>query len=233
MEYIINNLDTFIKHCIHTKQHLLQITQLYVNFTASDITEYPCEYFYKHVFIPIKDLPIYPLYMLHCLSNVISIKSNLQFVNVDHVVNYITQVLRLYSDNPRLYEEFWYMFENINEINWLHHFVYNSKFMKFFSHWLNVIIARKIYTKEQLDFIYKIIKLVIFIISKHEDLHFYFNQEFGKRVIQYSYTSSLLRTAIVKYMNCTLQQQCALVLYNHRKITISELDELNIHLYIF
>ena len=65
----------------------------------------------------------------------------------------------------------------------------------------------------------------------HSDLHHLFNSMLGTNALILASSTHHLDD-IERYMNCTLQQKSALVLYKKNMIKLEELQDLDVHIHV-
>jgi hypothetical protein len=220
-----------VQYSMQTGMYTYILSQLFSYFTSHKDTEVPCEFFYNQFIVPFehKRVYIYPNYMFFSLSNILAVKENYSFVDMVIITNFISTYLYRYNDDARLYTDFYHIIANLYDAQYLVYCLRDMKFMDAFNSWMcKIQYTDDIGTKHDA---YDIIKLVCKTISQHDDLYYMFDCPFGDIVLDISRNAYNLRD-IESYMNCTLQQKCALILYKKKMIKLEELQALDIQLHL-
>lgn len=227
-EYICNNPLTkqMIQNSLHTGEYLYTLSYTFACFTGNTHTEIPCQFYYNYFVTRWNENRIYPNYILFSLSNILASPENYSFVDAKCLTSLLTTVLYQYTDDTRLHDDLYHIVKNLYESNHLVECIRNDNFIDAFKFWMN----GKTMTFDS----YNIIKYVCKTISCHDDLYYLFDTTFGSIVLNIAQHAqhTYILSGIEQYMNCTLQQKCALTLYKKNKIELSELEELGIRLHL-
>lgn len=231
-EYICNHSITkgMIRHSIQTGMHTYLLTQVYSYFTSHQETEVPCEFFYNEFIIPSEHRQIYPNYTLFSLSNILAVKDNFAFVDMNIITKFLRACFYRYKDDSKLYTNLYYVIINLYDSGYLHCILSDVDFIHVFKSWMC--------ETEHVDDIgtmsdaYDIIKYICKTISQHDELHYIFeDQAFINIVLDVANKTHTLHD-IEQYLNCTLEQKCALLLYKKNMIKLTELQELDVHIHL-
>ena len=220
-DYICRHPTTLrlIQDAIKTRINLEYITKLMTNFTANELTEYPCEVYYKSIFTPLLTITTNPEPILLALSNIFSKSMNFSFVNLDDVTRYLTRIMTGYRRFSPFCVDMYHIIQNLRVTNNLVH-VLTPEFVYAYMRCIDSVGSGQL--------LYSTLVHVIRTMSQYEHLHHYFDEPFGR----YALGSDQDQDKIEQYMNCTLQQQCALVLHRNNQLNVKDLEDLDIHLYL-
>lgn len=219
-----------VQYCMQTDTHLFNLSRVFCGFASNVDTEIPCQFYYNYFIVPIVELQreVYPRYNLFALSNILAVQDNYQFVDMHIVTKYLSTIFKSYHDDLGLFVELYHNIVNLYEAKHLVYCLQEQEFVDSFIIWINELgDSFNHYTHD-------IIKYMCKTISMHDDLMYLFNTGLGTSlctVIHY-WSDDEIRDDIERYMNNTLQQKCALILYKKNMIHLRELEELDVRLFI-
>lgn len=230
IEYICNHSITkrMIHNSIQTGMHVYLLSRIFSYFTSHKDTELPCEFYYNQFIVPFERLQIYPSHTLFSLSNILAIQDNYSFIDITIITKYLSWCFYRYNDDSRLYTNLYYTIFNLYEARYLHYILHDFEFMNALKSWMYEIE----YTNDIDDKndAYDIIKYICKTISQYDELQYLFKTEFTGIVLAITRDVHILYN-IERYLNCTLEQKCALILYKKNMIKMDELDELGVHIH--
>jgi hypothetical protein len=231
-EYICNHSITkrMIRYSMQTGIHIYPLTRTYSYFTSHRETELPCQFFYNEFIIPSEHRQIYPNYMLFSLSNILAVKDNFAFVDMNVITKFLRTCFYRYKDDSKLYTDLYHVIINLYDARYLRYILHDIDFIHVFKSWMC--------ETEHVDDIgtmsdaYDIIKYICKTISQHDELHYIFNDQSFIDIVLDVATKTHVLHDIEQYLNCTLEQKCALLLYKKNMIKLTELTELDIHIHL-
>jgi hypothetical protein len=232
VDYICNHPITrrMVRDVIQTRGvHLEFIFKLMSMFTEKPSTEVPCEFYYKHIFTPLLKNQDYPKSNLFALSNIFAIEDNFSFVNLDDVAYYLTCIMEKYEgdDSVTFYSDIYYIIQNLQTSGNLVH-VLTREFIYAHISFVNCMVEDDGDHEDREELMYSTLVSIVKTMSQHEHLQHYLDKAYGQTVLCLGQN----QVEIERYMNYTLQQQCALVLHRKNQISSEDLDALDIHLHI-
>lgn len=226
INHVLENpkFHSIINRCVHTSQYLYLLSKLFIHLT---VDEKSYTYFYQRFFLPIRHLGIFPFYILQTLSNSFAVLSTL---DPDVLVSYMTDTLTRYCQDERLYMEIYFIFQLLPH-EYYTHFIHNPEFMTALYAWFSYACIDPHQSDRR--YVYMTISKIFFSISQHDDLHYYNNTPFADKIKSVAHSSFILEHVVTRYMNCKLEQQCALNLYQNNAITFEDLEALGVHLHLW
>lgn len=225
---LTRHVETAILHSQHDEACLW--VHLLSSLTAASHTEVPCRVFYTTAFAPLVGEPQHASRVLFALCNIISTRENMSFVDMDTVFDYTLRMLGQYVTDDWLYKDLHYMFLKFSQLGVLHNLLARPNVVELLHAWL----ANVAHTGAYARYVYKSIMLVFRAISQHDDLQHMFESELGfavHRIARFTSPNVYMENA-VSYMNCTLQQKCAVALYNANKVNWEDLAALDVKIYV-
>lgn len=213
----------------HESDNVFNLIRLFSSATTSNSTELPCQFFYTSIFAPFhkKGMDVYPRYMLLALSNILASNVNMEFVDIELVIQYVVDVLEMYPTSTDLYEDIFFVMDNMNHMGLVAALVHNAEFMDHFHTWISHVDCSHV----KAEFLYRSIAHIFRAIAQDESLWYHFDLELGTEVRRLGHRSNEVYKTVCNSMNCTLQQKCALVLVQHNKISLDDLKALDVTIY--
>ncbi len=210
-------------------ENVFNLIRLFSSATTSNSTELPCQFFYTYIFEPFqkKGMDVYPRYMLLALSNILATNVNLEFVNLDLVLNYVVDVLETYPTSSDLYEDIFFVMDNMNHMGLIAALIHTPNFMDHFHTWISLVDCSHVKS----EFVYRSIAHIFRAIAQDESLLYHFDSDLGTEVRKLGHKSDEVYKTVCNTMHCTLQQKCALLCYNHNKISLDDLKALDVTIY--
>lgn len=229
IEYICNHSITkrMIRHSIQIGMHVFFLSRIFSYFTSHKDTELPCEFYYNQFIVPFERVQIYPSHTLFSLTNILAVQENYSFIDITTITKFLTWCFSNYNDDSRLYTDLYHTIFNLYEGRHLHYILHDSEFVNALKSWMYEIE----YANGDKNDAYDIIKYICKTISQHDELQYLFNTEFTGVVLALAHKTCVLHDTVERYLNCTLQQKCALLLYKKNMIKSDELAELDIHIH--
>jgi hypothetical protein len=166
---------------------------------------------------------------LFALSNIFAIEDNFSFVNLDDVAYYLTCIMEKYEgdDSVTFYSDIYYIIQNLQTSGNLVH-VLTREFIYAHISFVNCMVEDDGDHEDREELMYSTLVSIVKTMSQHEHLQHYLDKAYGQTVLCLGQN----QVEIERYMNYTLQQQCALVLHRKNQISSEDLDALDIHLHI-
>ena len=230
IEYIVENSVSkmIVNKAIHTEDDTIfyLLTSMFMNFTSCVDTEKPCEFYYKYVYHRMmnqeKMIEVYPKHVLFALSNIVCEKVNAEFINVKDILSYITNVIKHYDECEELCVEIYHIIENLRDmLSSFKEVVSNKEFMDAYAEW---IYMRNIK-------MYKLTRGMFHYIAYNPEYHYLYKSRLSERVMELSRDSYMYKRIVNRYMNFTLEQKCAKLLYKMGKIDTEDLEVLDVTIY--
>ena len=159
-EYVCSHTISrnLIQTSVQTDNFTYILTQLYANYTGNTETELPCQFFYNHFILSFLKNRIYPKYHLFGLSNVLVVKENYSFIDMNCIVQFLILVFTHFSDDEELYQEIYHVVKNLHDARHLVQCLSNSEFINVFNNWMrHVEHSSFVFSK----YAYDTIKIVI------------------------------------------------------------------------
>lgn len=226
MEYIVKStiVKMIINKAINTSDDtiLYLLTNMFVNFTSCVHTELPCEFYYKYIYNRMKgNLDVYPKYMLFGLSNIVSVEVNTNFVNVNDVLSYVANVIKYYDDCQELCADIYYLIDNLRNVSSFKEIVTHKQFMNTFAGWMYIKNIK----------MYILTRMMFHYIAYNPEYHYLYKSLLSERVMELSRDSYMYKRIVNRYMNFSLEQKCAKLLYKMGKIDDDDLEALDVTIY--
>jgi hypothetical protein len=228
LEYIVESTKAkmIINKAINTNDDyiLYTMTNMFVNFTSCLETELPCEFYYNYIFKYILNrnvIDVYPKYILFGLSNILCEKENYSYINVNNVLTYVANVIKEYDDCQELCTEIYHILDNLRNALSFKEIIEHDVFMDAYARWDYMTDIK----------IYRITRMMFHYIAYNEEYHYMYKSVLNNRVMELAKDSYMYRRLINRYMNFSLEQKCAQLLYKMGKIDDEDLEALDITIY--
>lgn len=230
IEYILQRtaVKMIVNKAINTEDEaiLYLLTNMFVTFTSCVDTEMPCEFYYKYIFhkmmVQEKLIKVYPKHVLFGLSNIVSETVNTLFINVNDVLSYVSNVIRYYDDCEELCVDIYYIIDNLrNVLSSFKEIISHANFIDAYARWMYMGDIK----------IYRLTRIMFHYIAYNPEYHYLYKSILSERVMELSRDSYMYKRIVNRYMNFTLEQKCAKLLYKMGKIDVEDLEALDITIY--
>lgn len=230
MKYIVEStiVKMIINKVINTGDDTITflLTKMLVNFTSCVDTEVPCEFYYKYIFnrliIQEKLIDIYPKYILFGLSNIVCEKVNFDFININDVLSYVANTIIFYNDCQELCIDIYHIINNLKDVlSSFKEIISHKKFMDTYAGWMYMDDIK----------LCRVTRMMFHYIAYNEECHYMYKSLLSERVMELSKDSHIYKRIVNKYMNFSLEQKCAKLLYKMGKIDSNDLEALDVTIY--